>query len=126
MLHRFFPVPDPLISFHALIVGRSTQGAVECEPHWQGTPGWNSDSDIVEKANYAVGAKLQGMMSFRIDNDHGPWPVHPAQPTYHGANLLWSTVKNATKSPNLGGFVLNTYISLHDPFSPGQICPGLA
>ena len=103
-------------------------GAVECEPHWQPgtTPGGeNSDTDIVQKARYAVQTQLQGMMSFRIDNDHGPWPVHPARPTYDGVNLLWQTAAEATAAKGgLGptGFVLNTYISLHDPFSNGQIC----
>ena len=103
-------------------------GAVECEPHWQPgtTPGGeNSDADIVEKGAYAVKEQLQGMMSFRIDNDHGPWPVHPARPTYDGVNLLYATAAKASQPKGgLGstGFVLNTYISLHYPFSKGQIC----
>jgi hypothetical protein len=103
-------------------------GAVECEPHWQPgtTPGGeNSDADIVEKAAYAVKQELQGMMSFRIDNDHGPWPVHPAKPTYEGVNLLYATARKASAARGglaQTGFVLNTYISLHDAFSPGQIC----
>jgi len=95
-------------------------GAIETEPHWQGDPGWNTDQSIVQKSKYAVAAKLQGMFSFRIDNDHGPWPVHPSRPTYHGANLMHATILNAFNSP--GGipkaFVLNTYMSLHDPYAP--------
>ena len=65
------------------------------------------------------------MMSFRIDNDHGPWPVHPARPTCDGVNLLYATAAKASQAKGrLGstGFVLNTYISLHDPFFKGQIC----
>ena len=108
------------------------------------------------------------MMSFRIDNDHGPWcgrkrlfswsqfytkhhhftktgsgqteetlrntgvlfcrPVHPARPTYEGANLLYETAMKASAGgaggPLKKDFVLNTYLSLHDPFSPAQICGG--
>jgi hypothetical protein len=41
--------------------------------------GENSDADNVEKTTWAVTNGLQGMMSFRIDNDHGPWPVSPAR-----------------------------------------------
>ena len=71
----------------------------------------------------AVREGLQGMMSFRIDNDHGPWPVHPARPTYEGVNLLYKTALKASKERRgLRDFVLNTYLSLHDKFSPGQIC----
>jgi hypothetical protein len=35
-----------------------------------------------------------------------------------------TAVKAAEKrgGGGLGDFVLNTYLSLHDPFSPGQIC----
>lgn len=62
---------------HALAHARL--GAIETEPHWQGDPGWNTDQSIVQKSKYAVAAKLQGMFSFRIDNDHGPWPVHPSR-----------------------------------------------
>jgi hypothetical protein len=87
-------------------------GGIECEPHWQGTPGWNTDDDIVQKTNYAAKAGLQGMFSFRIDNDHGPWPVTPRVPTYHGHNLMYAT---ASAAPGVSSnFVLNTYISLHD------------
>jgi hypothetical protein len=96
-------------------------GAIETEPHWQGTPGWNSDPDIVQKTKYAVETQLQGMFSFRIDNDHGPWPVTPRQPTYHGHQLMAATAMAATGG-ELRGFVLNTYMSLHDPFQPGQLC----
>ena len=56
-------------------------------------------------------------------------PVHPARPTYEGANLLYETAMKASASGGAGGrlkkdFVLNTYLSLHDPFSPAQICGG--
>ena len=80
----------------------------------------NDDQDIVEKTTYAVDTELQGRFSFRIDNDHGPWPTTPAEPTYHGQNLMWRTAMAATKG-RLGGFALNTYISLHDPCAPGAL-----
>lgn len=46
--------------------------------------------------------------------------IHFLRPTYHGANLMHATILNAFNSP--GGipkaFVLNTYMSLHDPYAP--------
>eukprot|EP00756_Hemistasia_phaeocysticola_P034850 Hpha_TRINITY_DN16545_c7_g9::TRINITY_DN16545_c7_g9_i1::g.133158::m.133158 len=93
--------------------------AVECEPHWSGDPGWNTDADIVEKTKYTISHGLQGIFSFRIDNDHGPWPGR-AQPTYHGADLVYQTAMNATAG-NIGDFVINTYISLQTDFWPEQL-----
>ena len=89
-------------------------GGIETEPHWQGTPGWNSDEDIIEKTKYAVQNGLQGMFSFRLDNDHGPWPVTPRVPTYHGHNLMYATAMAEMKNSNVSSFVINTYLSLHD------------
>jgi hypothetical protein len=43
------------------------------------------------------------------------------RPTYEGVNLMYATAMKATGG-NLSDFVLNTYMSLHDPFSSGQIC----
>merc|ERR1712179_254222 len=87
-------------------------GAIECEP------GWNPDSCIVSKTQYAVKNGLQGMMSFRIDNDHGPAQTFPRQPTYHGHKLMHDTAKSAGVPEK---FVLNSYISLYDYYPPEQI-----
>ena len=43
------------------------------------------------------------------------------RPTYEGVNLMYASAMKASGG-NLSGFVLNTYMSLHDPFTPGQIC----
>lgn len=93
-------------------------GGVECEPHWNGSPGWNPDECIVSKVNYAVKNGLQGMFSFRLDNDHGPWPKSPAEPTYHGHQVMYDAAKKAGAQP---GFVLNSYMSLYDFHPPEQI-----
>jgi len=99
-------------------------GAVECEPHWQGDPGWNSDDCISSKTKFAVENGLQGMFSFRIDNDHGPWPTQPRQPTYEGHALMYDTAKKAGAPES---FVLNTYLSLFDEYPLSQIgCGAIA
>jgi len=91
-------------------------------PNPEGTPGWNSDSGIVAKTVYAAAHGLQGMFSFRIDNDHGPWPKTPAEPTYHGHNLMHETAVAGRHGSGVGaGMVLNTYMSLHDAYAPGML-----
>jgi hypothetical protein len=96
----------------------TVMGAAECEPHWQGDPGWNPDDCIVAKTKYAVENGLQGMFSFRIDNDHGPWPTTPHEPTYEGHALMYDAAKQAGAPDS---FVLNTYLSLYDEFPVEQI-----
>eukprot|EP00754_Rhynchopus_humris_P020380 Rhum_TRINITY_DN14693_c0_g1::Rhum_TRINITY_DN14693_c0_g1_i3::g.107864::m.107864 len=93
----------------------------ECEPHADGTlPGWNTDADLIAKTQYTAATGLQGMFSFRLDNDHGPWPKTPAEPTYHGAEVIAKTALNATKG-NLGGFVVNTYVRFAHQYFPSQL-----
>lgn len=100
-------------------IPRSTLlGGIECEPHWNGDPGWNPDSCIISKTEYAVKNGLQGMFSFRLENDHGPAQTFPARPTYHGHKLMYDTAKAAGAPDN---FVLNTYMSLYDFHTSEQI-----
>eukprot|EP01063_Lacrimia_lanifica_P002976 TRINITY_DN1160_c0_g1_i1.p1 TRINITY_DN1160_c0_g1~~TRINITY_DN1160_c0_g1_i1.p1 ORF type:complete len:322 (+),score=102.78 TRINITY_DN1160_c0_g1_i1:65-967(+) len=87
---------------------------VESEPHCHGDPGWNTDASIEAKTSYAFKNGLQGMFSFTLDNDRGPWPKAPAEPTYQGGlNMSRDAVVAAGGSEKLNGFVVNTYLRLN-------------
>ena len=93
---------------------------VVVEPHWaNGCPGWNSRESTIEKVGVTAKEKMQGIFSFRLDNDHGNgWPNCPCPPSYEGSREMYEAVMNQsglTQNGDLeGDYVISTYLAVEN------------